>query len=83
MTHGKLTWKQRYYLALIWYFRVFGVLFACVAVFIVASKFANPGAEANDDLRETAIIGAVFFVVGCAIYIAASRFQRWYRRRLP
>lgn len=81
-TLRKLTGKQRYYLALIWYFRVFGVLFALAAVLIVASNFAVPGAQATGDLREIAVIGVLFFAVGCAIYLAATRVLLWYRRQL-
>lgn len=83
MTRGKLTWIQRCYLAFIWYVRVFGVLFASAAVFIVASNLADPRAKATGELSEIAIVGTAFFAIGCAIYIAASRVLRWYRRRLP
>ena len=83
MTPDKLTGRQRYYLALISYFRVFGVLFAIAAVLIVASNFAVPRAQSSGDLREIATMGAVFFAVGCAIYLAATRVLRWYRRQLP
>ncbi|MGB3471276.1 MAG: hypothetical protein WBA51_10685 [Erythrobacter sp.] len=83
MTHNKLTWKQRYYLALIWYVRVFGVLFAVGAVLIVASNFAVPEAEMSGDPDEIVIVGAAFFTIGCAVYFLASHVLRWYRRQLP
>lgn len=83
MTPGKLTGRQRYYLALIWYFRIFGVIFAVAAVLIVASNFAVPRAQATGNLGEIAVIGVIFLVVGCAIYLAATHVLRWYRRQLP
>lgn len=82
MTTPKLTGKQRYYLALIWYFRVFGAIFAVGSALIVASNFAVPREQATGDLREIAAIGVLFFVVGCGIYLAATRALKWYRRQL-
>lgn len=69
MTHGKFTWKQRYYLALICYVPAFGLLFAVAAVLIVASNFALPRAEMSGDPAEIVIIGAAFSALGCAIYL--------------
>jgi hypothetical protein len=82
MTTPKLTGKQRYHLALIWYFRVFGAVFAIGSVLIAASNFAAPRGQAIGDLREIAVIGVVFFTVGCGIYLAATRTLKWYRRQL-
>ncbi len=81
-TPGKLSWKQRYYLALIWYFRVFGAVFALAAVVIVASNFAVGQARATGNLSVIAVMGVAFFAAGCAIYLAATRVLRWYRRQL-
>jgi hypothetical protein len=63
-------------------FRVFGAVFAIGSVLIAASNFAAPRGQATGDLREIAVIGVVFFTVGCGIYLAATRTLKWYSRQL-
>jgi len=82
MTTPNLTGKQRYYLALIWYFRVFGAVFAVGSVLIAISNFMVPREQATGDLRQIAVMGVVFFAVGCGVYLAASRALKWYRQQL-
>ncbi len=63
-------------------FSRFGVIFALAAALIGASNFAVPKAQATGDLREIAVIGIVHYVIGCGIYLGATRVLKWYRRQL-
>lgn len=78
----ELSGKQRYYLFLIWYFRVFGAVFAAAAPLIALSNFIVPPDRRTGDLAFIGVVGIGFCIVGCAIYIGATRILRWYRQEL-
>jgi hypothetical protein len=78
----ELSWKQRYYLFLIWYFRVFGAVFAAAAPLIALSNFSAPPDRRTGDLTLIGVMGVGFCIVGCAIYMGATRILHWYRQRL-
>lgn len=77
-----LSGKQRYYLFLIWYFRVFGAVFAAAAPLIAASNFVVPPERRTGNLSFIALMGVGFFIAGCLIYIGATLVLRWFRRGL-
>jgi hypothetical protein len=78
----ELSGKQRYYLFLIRYFRVFGALLAVAAPLIALSNFIAPPDRRTGDLTFIGALGVCFCIVGYAIYIGATRVLRWYRQGL-
>ena len=78
----QLTAMQRYYLALIWGFRIFGVMFAAISVLIAASNFLSLPSARTGSNTTLAVMTVIFVVVGCGIYLGATRVLRAYRRSL-
>jgi hypothetical protein len=79
----KLTLTQRWFLFNIWYARVFGVIFAVLALLITASLV--PGLMRGDDISGgylVLLIGPAFALIGVGLYLGATKILRWYRRQL-
>ena len=71
---------QRYYLGLLWYVRVFGVVFTVLAAVITASNL--PWLIRKGDLGELALnvaVGIAFFLIGSGVYWVSTKVLRKYR----
>jgi uncharacterized BrkB/YihY/UPF0761 family membrane protein len=78
----RLTAMQRYYISLIWSFRIFGLVFAILSVVIAASNLLSLPSERTGSNATLAVITVIFVVVGCGIYLGSTRLLRWYKQSL-